>query len=156
MTDRDKQCGNSKDECEPGVGFRQEYGDDEQDDRHDFDTRIKFMKDTVSGKILTESDIGEHNDERFLSGSDIYTYNNIVYHTFSKYPRLFFKYLSVLEVFLRLLLAICKKAKAHGVCRPGRDSAVRGQKDLIGLVRSCCLCALMRGLRNLGASLKRF
>ena len=116
MTDRDKQCGNSKDECEPGVGFRQEYGDDEQDDRHDFDTRIKFMKDTVSGKILTESDIGEHNDERFLSGSDIYTYNNIVYHTFSKYPRLFFKYLSVLEVFLRLLLAICKKAKKHTAC----------------------------------------
>ena len=45
-----------------------------------------------------------------------------------------------------------KSQKAHGVCRPGRDSAVRGQKDLIGLVRSCCLCALIRGLQNLGAS----
>ena len=109
MADRDKQCGNGKDECEPGIGFRQEDSDDEQDDGHDFDARIQFMKDTFSGKILPESDIGKHNDERFLSGSDIYTYNDIVYHTFSKYPRLFFKYLSVLEDFRQILFAICKK-----------------------------------------------
>ena len=73
MADRDKQCGNGKDECEPGIGFRQKDGDDEQDDGHDFDARIQFMKDTFSGKVLPESDIGEHNNERFLSESDIYT-----------------------------------------------------------------------------------
>ena len=36
-------------------------------------------------------------------------YNDIVYHTFSKYPRLFFKYLSVLRDFRQMLFAICKK-----------------------------------------------
>ena len=60
-------------------------------------------------------------------------------------------------------------AKAHGVCCPGRDKLSEGklqrrqgrrkaaerQKDLIGLVRSCHLCALIRGLRNLEAFLKR-
>ena len=117
MADRDKQCGNGKDECEPGIGFRQEDSDDEQDDGHEFDARIQFMKDTFSGKILPESDIGKHNDERFLSGSDIYTYNDIVYHTFSKYPRLFFKYLSDLGDFsIGTFCGMQKVFKKHTEC----------------------------------------
>ena len=60
-------------------------------------------------------------------------------------------------------------AKAHGVCRPGRDKLSEGKlqrrqgrrkrgrraaKDLIGLVRSRCLGALIRGLQNLESSRK--
>ena len=39
--------------------------------------------------------------------------------------------------------------KARGACRPGRDTAAKRRKDLIGLVQSFCLCALIRGLQNL-------
>ena len=95
MTDGNQaKCGNEH-ECKAGIGFRQEDRDHEQDDRDDLYARVEFMDDTFTGKVLSESDIGEHNYERFLSGSDIYTFYNIVYHTFSKYPRLFFKYLSI-------------------------------------------------------------
>ena len=44
--------------------------------------------------------------------------------------------------------------KAHGVCRPGRDTAARRKKDLSLFVRSCCLCAVNRGLENLETSCK--
>ena len=39
-------------------------------------------------------------------------------------------------------------------CRQGRDTAVRRKKDLIWFVRSRYLCALIRGLENLGSSRK--
>ena len=54
---------------------------------------------------------------------------------------------------LFLLFAACKKyGKAHGVCRPGRDTAARRKKDLSLFVRNCYLCVLIRGLQNLEAS----
>ena len=39
--------------------------------------------------------------------------------------------------------------KAHGVCRPGRDTAAKRQKDLILFVRSRHCGELNRGLENL-------
>ena len=47
-----------------------------------------------------------------------------------------------------------KHRKAHGVCCPGRDTAVRRKKDLILLVGSWCLGGLLRGLQNLESSRK--
>ena len=44
--------------------------------------------------------------------------------------------------------------KAHEVCRPGRDTAARRKKNLSLFVRSCCLCAVNRGLENLETSCK--
>ena len=77
----------------------------------------------------------------------------------------------------KLYISAACGGNAHGVCRPGRDTAVRRksflpyflyftkskkkkppqgggeaaerQKDLIGLVRSRCFGALIRGLQNL-------
>ena len=49
-----------------------------------------------------------------------------------------------------------ERRHAHGVCRPGRDTAVRRKKDLIYFVRGCCLCVLIRGLQNLETPCKGF
>ena len=41
--------------------------------------------------------------------------------------------------------------RAHEVCCPDRDTAVRRKKDLSLFVRICCFGTLIRGLQNLGA-----
>ena len=44
--------------------------------------------------------------------------------------------------------------KSRKIAAEGGGEAAERQKDLIGLVRSCCLCALIRGLQNLEAPCK--
>ena len=51
--------------------------------------------------------------------------------------------------FQSFLLYFLYFTKSRKIAAEGGGEAAERQKDLIGFVRSCCLCALIRGLQNL-------
>ena len=54
--------------------------------------------------------------------------------------------------FQSFLLYFLYFTKSRKIAAEGGGEAAERQKDLIGFVRSCCLCALIRGLENLETS----